>query len=179
MLKRRLRGDSGSAFVELALTLPLLTLILIASAELGRIAYAAIEVTDAARAAVAYGSQSHDDAGDWQGMEYAASNAAPNIGDLTFTQGPTSTAAPPSFGCVCETITGGTASDSPSTPGSCTSSTITNCNVDTATQTQTIVAYVQAYTQANVHTMFTYQIHGWGLPTSFLLSGSAQMRVVQ
>ena len=57
MFKNKLCADRGSAFIELAIALPLISLVLIGAAELGRIAYFAIEVSDAARAGVAYGAQ--------------------------------------------------------------------------------------------------------------------------
>jgi len=73
-LMKLVRGDeSGQALVELALTTVfLLVPILIGSAEFARAAYAYIEVSNAARAAVAYGAQTHATALDTQGMLNAA-----------------------------------------------------------------------------------------------------------
>lgn len=52
---RRIRREqSGQALVELAIALPVLLLILLGGLELARICYAAIEVTNAARAAAQY-----------------------------------------------------------------------------------------------------------------------------
>lgn len=53
----RLGGESGQALVELALTTPLLVLLLLGAAELARIAYAAIEVSNAAEAGAQYATQ--------------------------------------------------------------------------------------------------------------------------
>src|ERR1700743_3857150 len=71
--------DAGQALVELGLTLPLLLLLLIGAAELGRLAYYSIEVSNAARAGVAYGAQHHVTALDFNGMKTAAQNAAGNV----------------------------------------------------------------------------------------------------
>lgn len=94
LIRRGLNGEeaSGQALIELALTLPVLFLLLFGSAEMARLAYAAIEVSNAARAAVQYGSQSSAFAADTTGMQTAAQNEAPNI-----TLGTTSV----STSCVC------------------------------------------------------------------------------
>jgi Flp pilus assembly protein TadG len=52
-------GEDGQALIELALSLPLLCLMLIGSAEMARVIYAAIEVSDAAHAAAQFASSSH------------------------------------------------------------------------------------------------------------------------
>lgn len=67
-------GDAGQALVEVALTLPLLLLIMLGAVEFGRMAFAAIELSNAARAAAQYGSQNHDTALDTAGMLTAAQN---------------------------------------------------------------------------------------------------------
>lgn len=173
MLKN-VSGEKGSAIVELALTLPLLSLLLIGSAELGRIAYAAIEVQDAARAGAAYGSQSRNDSSpsNYANIRQAAKNeASGNIADITF----------PSPGvaqyCVCETTnsTDGTVQDTAQV--SC--STIVNSSSYCATSTvdgeeNNIVAYIAVPTQAQVSTMFHYP----GIPSTFTLNGFSEMRVV-
>jgi Flp pilus assembly protein TadG len=169
MLKRDLHNDSGSAFVELALVAPLLMLMMIGAAELGRIAYFAIEVSNAARAAVAYGSQTTSSASDFTGMQNAAINDASSIASLTFPS-PGMTNA-----CVCQTAIFGGATTT-TAQGSCASISITTCPTSTTTGvTKTIVEYVQASTQAQVSTMFHYP----GIPRSFTLHGFAQMRVIQ
>ncbi len=71
------RGDqSGQALVETALTLPVLLLLLLGAGELARVAYAAIEVANAAKAAVAYGAQNPATMGDATGMATAAKEEA-------------------------------------------------------------------------------------------------------
>lgn len=50
------REESGQALIELAISFPLLLLILLGAAELARASFEAIEVTNAARAAAQYGA---------------------------------------------------------------------------------------------------------------------------
>lgn len=174
MLKLRMKNDRGSALVELALTLPLLVAIIVGAVELGRVAYFAIELTNAARAGAAFGSRNLGIAVDASYppiIEQAAQNDAPDI-TLTWPTAPTTA-------CTCETIySDGTASSyNPTTPGSCSltnNAPITSCGVETATSTQQVVYYMQVAPQATVNTIFNYP----GIPTSFTLNGWSQMRVL-
>jgi Flp pilus assembly protein TadG len=68
-------SESGQALVELSLSLVLILIpLLIGAAEFARAAYAYIEVSNAARAAVAYGAQTHATVLDSAGMLNAARN---------------------------------------------------------------------------------------------------------
>lgn len=170
MGKRSLQNDAGSAFVELALVLPLLCIILISSVELGRMAYAAIEVSNAARAAVAYGAQNLVTAVDSTDMASAAAADAADLTSLGATLHTTTSNA-----CVCDD---GTSSPPSVTCGSlgqlcCPPGETANCTA--GYNTGIGVVYVQANTTATVSTIFRYP----GLPTSFTLHGFAQMRVLQ
>lgn len=82
---RRFRADQGQSLVELALTLPLLLIILVGVAEFGHFAYASIEVSSAAQAAVQYGAQNHATASDNAGMQLAATQDGPNLTGLRAT----------------------------------------------------------------------------------------------
>ncbi len=73
------RGEHGQALVETALTIPLLLLLLLGAAELARVAYAAIEISNAARAAVQYAAQSEGNMNDTPGITTAAQNDAANL----------------------------------------------------------------------------------------------------
>lgn len=84
----RQSGESGQALVETAISLSLLVFILIGAAEIGRIAYAAIQVTNAARAAVQYGDQSRTTAADSQGIKNAAALEAPLLPNMNTTIAP-------------------------------------------------------------------------------------------
>lgn len=170
MRMRNLRNDGGSALVELALVLPLLCLLLVGSVELGRIAYFAIEVSDAARAGVAYGSQSAATAGDTGNIADAAKFAAADLPTLVATS---------SSPCVCETITSSTGTDTTApiigACGGVGSTAAAQCSTLAPGVTKLVINYVQVNTTATVSTMFHYP----GIPTSFTLHGFAQMRVVQ
>lgn len=84
--------ENGQALVELALSLPLLMLLLLGAAEFARGAYAAIEVSDAAKAGVQYGAQNATAASDTTGVQDAAAAGAPDI-----TLGSTTV----SISCIC------------------------------------------------------------------------------
>src|SRR5690349_10309874 len=82
--QRRLRrasvaGDAGQALVELALTVPLLVLILLGAAEFSRLAYAAVEVANAAKAGVQYAAYSRANAASASSIRTAAANEAPDV----------------------------------------------------------------------------------------------------
>jgi Flp pilus assembly protein TadG len=98
LLKQGWKAESGQALVEAALALPLLALILLGGISLGQAAYASIEVENAAKAGVQYGTQSGVTAPDTTGIQNAASAAAPNLTLVT-----TAT-----DGCVCSDGTAST-----------------------------------------------------------------------
>jgi Flp pilus assembly protein TadG len=77
--------EAGQALVELALVLPIFMLILVGAAECARLAYAWIEVANAARAGVQYGAQNHITAVDFAGMAQAAIEDSANLTTLTAT----------------------------------------------------------------------------------------------
>lgn len=145
-----IRSDVGQSFVELALVLPIFILLVVGAVELGRLAYASIEVSNAARAGVAYGAQSHITASDNSGIQLAATQDAPDITSLT---------AIATQACSC----------SNGTAISC-SNAGTNC-VGPAR----IIEYVQVSTSADVNTLF----HLPGIANTVTLRGHAIMRVEQ
>jgi Flp pilus assembly protein TadG len=145
------RKDAGQALVELALTLPLLVLLLIGAAELGRLAYYSVEVSNAARAGVAYGAQNHVTASNFAGMRTAAQNDAGNITLATTTA---------TNSCAC--------SSAYSATSACT--TTFSCS-----GTNRIIEYVQVNTTATVSPIFHYP----GVSKTYTLNGRAVMRVEQ
>src|SRR5512135_3899712 len=76
------RGDAGQSLIETALTVPLLVLLLVGAVELAQVAYAAIEVSNAAKAAASYGAQDTTTAADSTGMATVAANDAYNLRGL-------------------------------------------------------------------------------------------------
>lgn len=153
MLRHRttIRDDLGQAFVELALVLPMFILLLVGAAEIGRLVYAGIEVSNAARSGVAYGSQNHITASDTANIQLAATREAPNI---------TSLATPVvTLSCSCSNGT-----------------SITCANAGTTCVSPAhILEFVQVQTSAPVNTLFHYP----GIPSSITLRGFAKMRVEQ
>ena len=89
----------GQALVETALVLPILVTILIGAAEMARVAYAAIEVANAAHAGAQYGAQNGYTASETTGIATAASNDAANLTGMTTTS---------SYSCVCSDGTAST-----------------------------------------------------------------------
>lgn len=145
---RRFRSDTGQSLVELALLFPIFILLLIGAAEFGRLAYAAIEVSNAARAGASYGSLSHNAASDFTNIERAATTDAANL---------TGVSASASNFCACSS--GGTI---------VCSTALTSCPSPAR-----IIEYVQVNTSASFDPLF----HLPGLPTTFPLTGQAIMRV--
>ena len=66
------RPQCGQALTEMALVLPLLLILALGVIEIGRYAYIAILVGNAARAGAAYGAQSKQQSNDSTGMQNAA-----------------------------------------------------------------------------------------------------------
>ena len=90
VLISRLKKDDGGSLVELALTLPLLLLLLFGAVDFGRAYYLAMEIAGAAHAGAEYGAQNPTDT---TGMQAAARADAPDVPGLTVTT--------PSYGCEC------------------------------------------------------------------------------
>jgi Flp pilus assembly protein TadG len=82
---RFLRSESGNALFELALGIGVLATVVIGSVEFGRIAYASIEVNDAARAGASYGAESRTYAADNANVTNAAKKDAPDVTNMTAT----------------------------------------------------------------------------------------------
>lgn len=72
-------SEDGSALVELALSLPLLSLMLLGAVEFARVAYASIEVTNAAHSGALYAASGIGEATDSTGVTNAASADSPNL----------------------------------------------------------------------------------------------------
>lgn len=165
MTKVHLRNQSGSAFVELALVLPLFALLLVGAAELGRLAYFAVQVEAAARAGAAYGSQNHATASDTAGMKAAASqNVSLDVSSLKVSAGP----------CLCP------ASAAIAAVPACTGNFISGTGAvsypfASCPDVSSTNVYVQVNTRAVVNTIFHYP----GFPASYTLNGTATMVVAQ
>jgi Flp pilus assembly protein TadG len=146
----RLRQTFGQAMVELALLMPIFVLLILGAAEFGRLAYAAIEVANAARAGAAYGAQTHITASDSANIQLAATKDGSNIANINATS--------TNF-CSCST----------GVSVSCTNA-LASCPSPAH-----IIEYVQVNTTANISPIFNYP----GISKIFTVSGQAIMRVEQ
>lgn len=142
-------SEAGQAVVEFALVMPLLALLLMGGAELARLAHAAIEVSNAAKAAVQYGAQNRATAGDTAGMLTAARNDASG-------QGLSGLTLSASTSCTCSD---GTASTCKST----------DCSG----------SHIEAILTVNTQATFDPVIHLPGLPTTYTLTGHATQKVLE
>jgi Flp pilus assembly protein TadG len=155
-----LASESGNALVELAVTLPLFLLLILGTAEIANLAWASMQVNNAAHAAASYASQSRTTsaAANLANIGLAAQNEAPQLITAPSTQ-VTSTQF-----CSCA------GSDGSSTSIACDSTALTNCP-----SPSTIEVSVQVTTQVPVSPLFHYP----GLPSSYTITGRATMDVLQ
>jgi len=79
------RKISGQSTVEMAISLPVVALLLVVVGDFARVFYAAIGVASAARAGVQYGAENYHNGGDTANIEQAALNDGKNISGLSAT----------------------------------------------------------------------------------------------
>jgi Flp pilus assembly protein TadG len=150
VLRLREEGEEGSALVELAVSLPLLSIVLLGAAEFARVAYASIEVVNGAHAAAVYASSSQSAAADSGGIGNAANSDA---GNLTGSNAISVTSV--TTDCTC--------ADTTYTPTSCSdNSTCINNNTS-------MITAVTVQTK----TTFSPLIHVPGGALNFTLNGSS------
>jgi Flp pilus assembly protein TadG len=157
-------AQSGQGMVELALCLPVFVLVILASAEIANIAWASIQLNNAAHAGAQFGSQSRANASDPVDpttgigvIELATRNEAPKL-TITF---PTA----PAQACSCiDPSTGATGA------GSTGCQTLVECPAP-----YVIFDNITVNTQAVVTTL----IHYPGLPRSYTLNATATMGVIK
>lgn len=173
-MRLQFRDTRGAALVELALTTPLFILLLMGSVELGRLAYFAIEVANAARAGASFGAVNKGNAADDTNILNAAKSDAADLPNLIAT---------PGHSCVCETLDTSTTPATPSFNPSITASPVTadcesvamkTCTVVTGTSAQKLVEFVTVSTQADVDPI----VHIPGLPSVYTLRGYSALRVL-
>ena len=154
--------QSGQALVEFAFLVPLLLLLALGVIEIGRYAYVAILVGNAARAGAAFGSQSHAQAGQSANIATTANNDYQSNGQSLSTLGVTST-----FSCGCDS--GGTVTPSPA--GTNATCFVTGAN--TCPGGGHWVVYVSVTATGNFNSLFNYP----GIPTPITIVRTVQMRV--
>lgn len=150
---RRFRAESGQSLLEVALLMPLLSLIFLGIVDMGRYAYQAIALGNAARAAVAYGAQSPLLASDpIGGTEAAACN------DYA---GSSSCGLSLSSAYVCQCDNAGTMSS------------ITCSPTSTCTTTDQEVVSLSVTVTSTFNSIFTFP----GIPSSLTITKTAIMRI--
>jgi Flp pilus assembly protein TadG len=147
--------------VELAISIPLLMIVLAGAVDFGTACYIAIEVHNAARAGAAYGAQNAQTMLDSSGITLAAKNEATNILTGSGTaSGRTywATGYPlASYGCECADGTG----------------VQTNTTSCSCTGTKNQVDFVLVTTQAVYNPMIPWQ----GIAKTYTFNGTAKIRV--
>ena len=152
---RILRSQSGQSMIEFAFVLPILVLLLLGGIELGRYAYLAILVGNAAHAGAFYGAQSHPQSVDTIGITAAADNDFQNNGQNVTTLTVTSLAS-----CGCDN--GGTITSAP----------CTGTGAGTCAAGHWVVA-VSVTASGTFAALFNYP----GIPASITVSQTSTMRV--
>lgn len=87
----KLWSDRGQSLIELAVSVPIIAMLIFGSVEVAKVIYASIEVKDAAMAGVQYGTRNPIAAADSTGIQDAAAADAPGM-TLTTTS---------SLSCIC------------------------------------------------------------------------------
>jgi len=150
--------EEGQALVETAVSMSLLVLLMLGAVEFGRLAFAAIEVNNAAKAAAQYGSQSHATALDQAGMLQAAQSEYSNLTGMSLlspngTNGYTCSCADTGLAASCTN----NSVSSPTCPGS----------------------FVEVNLLVQTQTTFNPLIHIPGFPQNYNLVGTAKQKVLQ
>lgn len=159
----RLWSECGQSLVEVALLTPVLLAVLIGGIELGRYAYIAILVGNAARAGAAYGAEHLGNSTDTTGIQAAADNDfqsnGQNVNSLTVTS---------TVSCGCDS--GGTVS--PDTNAACFPATALQ---GTCSSGQHWVVSVSVTASGTFNGLFSYP----GIPQSIAISRTAKIRVAE
>lgn len=163
-MARVYRWESGQSIVEVALTVPLLCLLLVGGAEFARMAYAEIEVTNAAKAAVQYAAQQQLYIADTTGMQNAINNEVTDIPGLA---GATLQSATTTESCTDGTVPSDGNTGGPYLSSDCSSSAPMETLAVTTTATFTPGTVINPFLKA------------CSLPTSFTLTGYATQVVWQ
>ncbi len=154
-----MKPENGQSLLEFALILPLLALLLVGIAEIGRAVAYTMRVNNAALAGAEYGSQNGTTAASTTNMEQAAVTEA--YGNLVTLQNTTA-----EQGCQCV---------DPQSGVSCNPWPTSACSSISCAAGQQIVECVRVTTHATFDSMFNFP----GLPHTFNANGKATMRVRQ
>lgn len=153
VIKTLRKNQAGAALVEAALTGPFLVLLLLGVVEFGRVAYIAIETSNAAKAAVAYGSQTQITASDTPGMQSTAQLEASGLASQNVSLSVNTTA-----NCSCSSPDTGT------TPFACAGASISACANP---------SFVEQTLNVTVTATFYPIVHVGNWPGPFTITGTA------
>lgn len=153
-MMRCLRKDElGGALVETALTAPLLIFMLLGMVEFGRVAYIAVETSNAARAAVSYGSQNQITASDTNGMQAVARLEANGLASQNVNLTVSAVG-----NCSCSSP------DTTTTPFACSGASTASCPKP---------SFVEQTLNVTVTASFDPIIHAGNFPGTFTITGRA------
>lgn len=153
-----LKREEGQALVETALSMTLFILIMLGAVEFGQLAFSAIALGNAAKAAALYAAQSPATAVDLAGIRQAAQSEYPTPAELTLVS-PTATSG---YACTCA--------------GTGTSVVCTNNSVSAPACPG---SYMEVTVTIQTQASFTPGIHIPGLSGPFLVKGTAKQKVLQ
>ncbi len=152
-------SESGNALIELALSLPLFLILILGTAEIANLAWASVQVNNAARAAAAYASQSRTNSApsNIANIALAAQNDAPK-----FITAPSQVTSNQSCSCV--------GTDGSASGIACDSNALANCRAH---------GIIQVAVQVNVQAPVSPIVHYPGLPATYTVNSQATMGVAQ
>jgi Flp pilus assembly protein TadG len=146
----RLSSSRGAAVVELAISLPVLLLMMFGAADLARVYYTALGLTAAARAGAQYGALTPANTSNTATMQSRALAASPQLGAYT---------AVASRACQCANQTA-------------TTFTTQSCTSACSSSSSHLVVYVTVTASKTFSTRMPIP----GVPTTFNISRSVSMR---
>lgn len=150
-LKRLMQEERGQALVETSLSTSFLLLFLLGAADLARGAYQAIEVSNAARAAVQYGAQNTASASSTSAIQAAATSDAADITGL---------------------------STSVSITGACSDGTACSGTGGTCKATDCSSSHIENVLTVNTSATYAPMLKIPGLPANYTLHGVAVQKVL-
>ena len=159
VVRRLIRGTEGGALVELAVSLPILVVILAGTVDFARVFNMSVSLQNAARAGAQYGAYSVANSGDTSTMQTTATGSIPQVTGVTATA---------SRACMCATDAGVFSNTSPSA-NNCTAAASTACPTGHVVITVTVTA---TKTFSSLMSVLP------GVPSSINLARSATLRVV-
>jgi Flp pilus assembly protein TadG len=170
--KTRNRPQCGQALIEMAFVVPLLLLLALGVIEVGRYAYIAILVGNAARAGAAYGAQTKQASNDPTGIQNAAQY------DFAGSTSSNNSPPPPTNGLAATTLT--VTSTTACGCDSAGSITTYGCNTAAGNPNPGVcptgsrwIVFVSVTAQGTFYSLFSYP----GIPSSLAISRTASLPV--